>query len=316
MSASGEFMKINERLGIRYPILQGGMANIASGAFAAAVSNAGALGTIGSGGMRPAKLEEEIDICRRSTDKPFAVNLVMVSNHLDELVDVIVKHKVAYVTVGAGSPHAYMERFKENNIKVMPLVSSPGVAKRLARSEVEAIIAEGTEAGGHIGELTTMTLIPQTVAQVDLPVVAAGGIASGRQMLAAEILGASGVQMGTALLFTEECPLHPEYKKAILKANASRITVIGRASGMPIRLVKNEMTKEYQRLEKEGASLMELEHFTLGALRRAVKEGDVHEGSVMAGFTIGQFDDILPVKDRIEQFMKEYHDALACLKQI
>ncbi|MDO4753784.1 MAG: nitronate monooxygenase, partial [Bacillota bacterium] len=259
-------MNIHKKLGIKYPILQGGMANIASGAFAAAVSNAGALGTVGSGGMRPDRLEREIDICRSMTDKPFAVNLVMVSNHIDELVDVIVKHGISYVTVGAGSPHAYMGRFLENNIKVLPLVSSPSVAKRLARTQVEALIAEGSEAGGHIGELTTMTLIPQTVAEVDVPVVAAGGIASGRQMLAAEILGAAGVQMGTALLFTEECPIHQNYKDAILKANSSRITVIGRSSGMPIRLVKNDMTKEYQRLEKEGASLMELEHFTLGAL--------------------------------------------------
>lgn len=302
-------MKIHEILGIQYPILQGGMANIASGAFAAAVSNAGALGTIGSGGMRPDRLEKEIDICRNKTDKPFAVNLVMVSNHIDALVEVIVRQKISYVTVGAGSPHAYMETFKEHGIRVMPLVSSPSLAKRLARSGVEALIAEGTEAGGHIGELTTMTLIPQTVREVDVPVIAAGGIGSGRQMLAAEILGASGVQMGTALLFTEECPIHPNYKDAILKANASRITVIGRAGGMPIRLLKNEMTKEYRRLEKEGASLMELEHFTLGALRRAVTDGDIHDGSVMAGFTVGQFEEILPVKERIEQFMQEYNDA-------
>lgn len=307
-------MKINELLGIKYPILQGGMANVATGSFAAAVSNAGALGTIGSGGMRPDALQREIDICRRLTDKPFAVNLVMVSNHLDELVDVIVRNEVKIVTVGAGSPHPYMERFQENGIQVMPLVSAPSIAKRLERSNVLALIAEGSEAGGHIGEMTTMTLIPQTVTEVSLPVVAAGGIASGRQMLAAEILGAAGVQMGTALLFTEECPVHENYKQALLKSNASKITVIGRAGGLPIRLLKNEMTKEYQRLEKGGADLMELEHFTLGALRRAVREGNVKDGSVMAGFTVGQFQDIVPVADRIQQFMEEYQKAKEMIK--
>lgn len=299
-------MKINKLLGIKYPILQGGMANIASGAFAAAVSSAGALGTIGSGGMRPENLEREIDVCRNLTDRPFAVNLVMVSRHLDELVDVIIRQRVEIVTVGAGSPAPYMERFSEHGIKVMPLVSSPSMAKRLERSNVLAVIAEGCEAGGHIGEMTTMTLVPQTVEQVELPVVAAGGIADARQMMAAEVLGAAGVQMGTALLFTEECPLHPNYREAILKANASKITVIGRAGGMPIRLMKNDMTKEYRRLEKEGASLEELEHFTLGALRRAVREGDVHSGSVMAGFTVGQMKDIVPVAERIERLIQEY----------
>lgn len=307
-------MKINELLGIRYPILQGGMANVAMGSFAAAVSNAGALGTIGSGGMRPEMLQREIDICRSLTDKPFAVNLVMVSNHLDELVDVIVQNEVKIVTIGAGSPHPYMERFQEHGIHVMPLVSAPSIAKRLERSDVLALIAEGSEAGGHIGEMTTMTLIPQTVSAVSLPVVAAGGIASGRQMLAAEILGAAGVQMGTALLFTEECPIHQNYKDALCKANSSKITVIGRAGGLPIRLLKNEMTKEYQRLEKDGADVMELEHFTLGALRRAVRDGDVKAGSVMAGFTVGQFHDIVPVADRIQQLMEDYQKAKEMMK--
>ncbi len=306
-------MYINELLGTDFPIIQGGMANIASGEFAAAVSNSGALGTIAAGGMKSEQLEREIDICKNLTDRPFAVNLVMLSRHISELIGVVAKHGVRFVTVGAGSPHQYMELFRENGISVLPLVSSPSIARRLERSGVLAVIAEGTEAGGHIGEMTTMTLVPQTVTQVSMPVIAAGGIACGRQMLAAEVLGAAGVQIGTALLFTEECPLHPNYKEAILRANASKITVIGRRGGMPIRLIKNEMTREYHRLEQAGAGLEELENYTLGALGRAVREGDVVDGSVMAGFTVGQFNDILPVKERIDGFIREYEHARASL---
>lgn len=306
-------MNIQEQLGIKYPILQGGMANIATGAFAAAVSNAGALGTIASGGLKPDRLEQEIEICKSQTDRPFAVNLMMLSHYLDDLVEVILKHRVPIVTAGAGSPAAYMERFNEQGIKVLPLVSSPTFAVRAERTGVFAIIAEGTEAGGHIGEMTTMTLIPQTVAEVSVPVIGAGGVGSGKQMLAAEILGASGVQMGTAFLFTEECPLHPKYKEALIKANSSKVTVIGHLGGLPIRLLKNNMTREYRKREKEGATLDELEMYTLGALRRAVHEGDTDDGSLMAGYTVGQFTDIVPVKTRLERIMEEYEAAKSSL---
>lgn len=306
-------MNIHEKLGTRYPVIQGGMANIATGSFAAAVSNAGALGTIASGGLKPDRLEREIEICKSETDRPFAVNLMMLSHYLDELVDIILKHRVPFVTAGAGSPSAYMERFREQGIQVLPVVSSPSFAVRAERLGVLGVIAEGTEAGGHIGDMTTMTLIPQTVAEVSVPVICAGGVGSGKQMLAAEVLGASGVQMGTAFLFTEECPLHPKYKEALIKATASKVTVIGRIGGLPIRLLKNNMTREYQKREKDGATLDELEMYTLGALRRSVQEGDTDSGSLMAGYTVGQFKDIVPVKTRLEEIMREYEAAKASL---
>lgn len=306
-------MNIHEKLGTRYPVIQGGMANIATGSFAAAVSNAGALGTIASGGLKPDRLEREIEICKSETDRPFAVNLMMLSHYLDELVEVILKHRVPFVTAGAGSPSAYMERFREQGIQVLPVVSSPSFAVRAERLGVLGVIAEGTEAGGHIGDMTTMTLIPQTVAEVSVPVICAGGVGSGKQMLAAEVLGASGVQMGTTFLFTEECPLHPKYKEALIKATASKVTVIGRIGGLPIRLLKNNMTREYQKQEKDGATLDELEMYTLGALRRSVQEGDTDDGSLMAGYTVGQFTDIVPVKTRLEEIMREYEAAKASL---
>lgn len=306
-------LNINKLLNIEYPILQGGMANIASGTFAAHVSNSGALGTIGSGGMEPKILEKEIYQCKSLTDKPFAVNLMMLNPYIDEMVDLIVKYQVPVVTAGAGNPYEYVEKFKENNIKLLPLIGAPSLGIRMERMRATALIAEGMEAGGHIGEMTTMTLLPQTVKEVNIPVIAAGGISGGKQMLAVEILGARGVQMGTAFLFTEECPIHENYKKAILKATASKVTVIGALNGMPIRVLKNSMTRKYKELEAQGAGVMELEKFTLGALGRAVRKGDVKEGSVMCGSAVGDIKEILPVKELLERVMREYEEAKKCL---
>lgn len=299
-------MNINKLLGTKYPILQGGMANIADGKFAATLSNLGILGTIGTGGMTPKILRKELEICRTLTDKPFAVNIMMLSEYIDDIVNLLVEYKVPVVTTGAGNPHEYEEVFRENSIKLIPVISAPGFAVRMERLGASAVIAEGTEAGGHIGEMTTMTLIPQVTGQVDMPVIAAGGIGNGKQMAAAEILGAAGVQIGTGFLFTEECPIHEDYKKAIMKASAAKVTVIGHLNGMPIRVLKNNMTRKYKSLEAKGAGLAELEQFTLGALRKAVLDGDIKEGSVMCGYTVGQFDKILPAGDFIAKLVDEY----------
>lgn len=306
-------MNINEILNIQYPILQGGMAHVATGEFAASVSNSGAMGTIGSGGMSAEKLREEIKICKSKTDKPFAVNLMMLRPDIDSMVEVIIESGVKIVTCGAGSPSKYMEQFKQEGIKVLPLISSPIQAKRLSKFEISAFIAEGMEAGGHIGDMTTMVLLPQVKNTTDKPVIAAGGIGSGKQMLAAEILGAIGVQIGTGFLFTDECPIHEAYKRILLKSSASKITIVGNINGLPMRLLKNDMTREYRSLEKNESNLEILETFTIGRLRKAVVDGDVTNGSVMAGYTVGQFEKIMPVKDFIQKIMSEYEEAKKCL---
>lgn len=306
-------MNINNLLNIKYPILQGGMAHVATGEFAACISNSGAMGTIGSGGMTPEILRREIEICKSKTDKPFAVNLMMLRPDIDEMVEIIVESGVKIVTIGAGSPSKYMETFDKEGITVLPVISSPVQAKRLSKFGLNGIIAEGMEAGGHIGEMTSMVLIPQVKEEVDIPVIAAGGIGSGKQMLAAEILGAIGVQIGTAFLFTEECPIHEEYKRALIKSNSSKVTTVGHVNGLPIRLLKNNMTREYKQLEKNESNIGVLETFTVGRLRRAVVDGDVKEGSLMTGYTVGQYDKLMPAKDLIEKLMSEYEEAKKCL---
>ena len=294
-------MKINELLGTEFPIIQGGMANIATGAFAAAVSNAGALGLIGSGGMDAETLRKEIRTAKASTDKPFGVNLMLMNPHIDELAKVVVEEGVKVVTTGAGNPGKYVPAWKEAGIKVFPVVAAPILAKRLERYEVDGFIAEGTESGGHVGEMTTMALVPQVIDAVDVPVVAAGGIADGRQAAAAFALGACGIQVGTCLLVSEECPIHANYKQAILNAKDSDTTVTGRSIGGPVRVLKNKMAREYLALEKRGATLDELEKVTLGGLRRAVLEGDVEHGSVMSGQVAGMLHEIKPVRQIFEE---------------
>nr|WP_298568856.1 nitronate monooxygenase [uncultured Mogibacterium sp.] len=299
-------MRLNQILGTEFPIMQGGMAQVATGAFAAAVSNAGALGIIGTGAMNGEMMRKEIETAKSLTDKPFGVNLMMMNPDVEEMAQIIAEEKPSVVTTGAGNPGKYVKMWKEQGIKVIPVVSSVALAKRLEREGVDAIIAEGTESGGHIGELTTMVLLPQVADAVSVPVIGAGGIASGRQMKAAEILGAVGVQIGTVLLGSEECPIHQNYKNALIKAKDRATVVTGRSVGVPVRVLKNGMTRDYLELEQSGAEKMELEKFTLGALRRAVHEGDVDRGSLMAGQDASYIKEVRPLRMILEEMMKEY----------
>ena len=248
-------MKLNEMLHIKYPFIQGGMANIATGTFAAAVSNAGGLGLIGAGGMNTQMLREEIRTCKSLTDKPFGVNLMLMNPEVDQMADMIVEEGVKIVTTGAGSPAKYMARWKENGMMVMPVVSSSLIAKKMEQCGADAVIAEGTESGGHVGEMTTMALVPQIVDAVSIPVIAAGGIADGRQLTAAFALGAVGVQLGTCLLVSKECPIHEAYKAALLKAKDNDTIVTGRIAGTPVRILKNQMAREYVKNEKAGMGI-------------------------------------------------------------
>ena len=303
-------MKLNELLGIKYPLIQGGMANIATGEFAASVSNAGALGLIGAGGMDTATLKKNIEICRSLTDKPFGVNIMLMNPCADEMAQLVIDEKVPVVTTGAGNPGKYVAAWKEAGIKVLPVVPSVALAKRLEKYNVDAVIVEGTEAGGHIGDLTTMALVPQVVEAVNIPVIAAGGIASGKQVLAAYALGACGVQVGSCLLASEECPSHENYKQAIVKAKDTSTTVTGRIGGTPVRIIKNKMAKEYIKREKEGAGMEELEKYTLGSLRKAVLEGDVDNGSLMAGQVAGMVNEIQPVATIIKNLFDDCKNEL------
>ena len=304
--------KLNELLGTEFPIIQGGMANIATGEFAAACSNAGALGVIATGGMLEADLlRQQIRICKSLTDRPFGVNLMLMNPCADEMAQIIIEEGVQVVTTGAGSPGKYIPAWKEAGIKVLPVVAASILAKRLVNQGADAIIAEGMESGGHVGEMTTMALVPQVIDTVDVPVIAAGGIADGRQAAAAFALGACGIQVGTCLLTSLECPIHENYKLALLKAKDSDTTVTGRSIGGPVRVLKNKMAREYLALEKRGATLEELERVTLGGLRRAVFEGDMERGSVMAGQVAGMLHEIKPLRQIFEEL---YTGSQAVLK--
>ena len=296
-------MRLNEILGTEFPIIQGGMANIATGAFAAAVSNAGALGLVGSGGMDAQALRAEIRAARAMTEKPFGVNLMLMNPHIDELAQVVVEEGVQVVTTGAGNPGKYIPAWKQAGIRVFPVVAAPILAKRLERYGVDGFIAEGTESGGHVGEMTTMALVPQVADAVGVPVIAAGGIADGRQMAAAFALGACGVQVGTCLLASVECPIHDNYKQAVVKAGPNDTVVTGRSGGAPVRVLKNKMAREYLRMEKDNLPLAELEKLTLGSLRRAVFDGDTDTGSLMAGQVAGMVREIRPLRQIFEELM-------------
>ena len=299
-------MDIRDIIKTKYPIIQGGMANIATGEFAAAISNAGGLGLIAAGGMKPEQLRENIDRARELSDKPFGVNIMLMHPQVDELMEIVIEKKVPVVTTGAGNPGKYVPALKEAGIKVMPVVASVALAQRMERLGVDAVIAEGTESGGHVGEMTTMALVPQVVDGVSIPVVAAGGIASGRQMLAAYALGACGVQVGTCLLVSEECPVHQNYKQAVLDASDSDTIVTGRIGGTPVRVLKNRMAREYVRQERAGATKEELEVYTLGSLRKAVFDGNVKEGSLMAGQVAGQLHEIRPAAVILEEMYTSF----------
>ncbi len=298
-------MELKNILGTEFPFIQGGMASIATGEFAAAVSNAGALGLIGAAGMTADQLRENIDICKSKTDKPFGVNLMLMNPHTEEMAKIVVEKGIKIVTTGAGNPAPYIKGWKEAGIMVFPVIPVPSLAKRVVMNGADGVIAEGTESGGHVGEMTTMALVPQVVDAVDVPVIAAGGIADGRQLLAALALGACGVQLGTCLLVSEECPIHDNYKAKVIKAKGSDTVVTGRIAGTPVRILKNAMSRKYVELEKTGADKEELEQYTLGSLRRAVFEGNVDTGSLMAGQTAGQLSEIRPLRVIFEELMAQ-----------
>ncbi len=292
--------KLCTLLGIEYPVIQGGMAWVATAELAAAVSNGGGLGLIAAGGAPAEAVREQIQKARKLTDKPFGVNVMMMSPFADDVMKVILEEKPAVVATGAGNPAKYIPDLKAAGIKVFPVIPSVALAKRMEKSGADAVIAEGTEAGGHIGELTTMVLVPQVKEAVSIPVVAAGGIADARGTAAALALGADGIQVGTRFICSEECLAHDNYKQAVLKAKDRDAVVTGRANGAPVRALKNKLTQEYERLEKQGASFDEIEALGVGGLRRAFEEGDVEMGSLMAGQSAAMVHDIQPCAQIIQ----------------
>lgn len=302
---------VTKLLEIEYPILQGGMAWVAEHHLAAAVSEAGGLGLIGAASAPGEWVREQIQKVKERTEKPFGVNIMLMSPYADEVAKVVAEEGVKVVTTGAGNPEKYMNLWKDAGIKVIPVVASVALAKRMERCGADAVVAEGSEAGGHIGENTTMVLVPQIADAVSIPVIAAGGIADGRGVAASLMLGASAVQVGTHFVVTKESVVHENYKKCIIKAKDIDSKVTGRSTGHPIRVLRNQMTKEYLQLEKEGASFEELEKLTLGALRKAVVEGDVVNGSLMAGLSAGLVKEEFSCRELIQKLMSE---AEACLK--
>ena len=302
--------RITELLGMEYPIIQGGMAWVAESHLAAAVSAAGGLGLIGGANAPAEVIRNYIREVKAVTDKPFGVNVMLMSPYADEVAKVIVEEGVKVVTTGAGNPEKYMEMWKAAGIKVIPVVASVALAKRMERYGADAVVAEGTESGGHIGEATTMTLVPQVVDAVSIPVIAAGGIGDGRGIAAAFMLGAEAVQMGTRFLVAKECTVHQNYKDRVLKAKDIDSTVTGRTHGHPVRCLRNQMTREYVKLENEGKSFEELEYLTLGTLRKAVQEGDVTNGTVMAGQIAGMVSKEQTCKEMIDEMMAQAETLL------
>ena len=302
--------EINNLLEIEYPIIQGGMAWVAEHHLAAAVSEAGGFGLIGAANAPADWVREQIRKTKELTDRPFGVNVMLMSPYADEVARVIAEEGVKAVTTGAGNPEKYMELWKERNIEVIPVVASVALAKRMERCGADAVVAEGCESGGHIGESTTMTLVPQVVDAVDIPVIAAGGIGDGRGIAAAFMLGAKGVQMGTRFVVTKECQVHPAYKERIIRAKDIDTRVTGRSTGHPIRALRNDMTKAYLQKEQEGASTEELELLASGALRRAVQEGDIHNGSLMSGQIAGLIKEEVSCKQLIDTLVSQTKEAL------
>lgn len=301
---------LTELLGTEYPIIQGGMAWVAEHSLAAAVSNAGGLGIIAAANAPYEYVRDEIRKTKELTDRPFGVNIMLLSPYADEIARLVTEEKVPVVTTGAGNPSAYMKQWKEAGIKVIPVVASVALAKMMQRGGADAVIAEGCESGGHIGEATTMVLVPQVADAVDIPVIAAGGIGDGRGLAAAMMLGASGVQMGTRFLVSKECVIHPNYKERVLKAKDIDTVVTGRSTGHPIRCLRNRMTREYLSYEKEGRSFEELERLTLGGLRKAVKDGDADYGSLMSGQIAGLVKKEQTCQEMILEIMEEAEKLL------
>lgn len=304
--------KITELLGIEYPIIQGGMAWVAEYHLAAAVSEAGGLGLIGAASAPADIVREQIKEAKKLTNKPFGINVMLLNPNADEVAKVIVEEGIKVVTTGAGNPGKYMEMWKQAGVKVMPVVASVGLAKMMARAGADAVIAEGTESGGHIGWATTMTLVPQVVDAVKIPVIAAGGIADGRGFAASMMLGAQAVQMGTRFVVATEAITHSNYKQKVISAKDIDSEVTGVSTGHPVRQLRNKMTRDYLIKEKEGASFEELEYLTLGALRKAVMEGDVINGTLMAGQIAGLVKKEQTCNEIIQEIMAEAKILLKC----
>ena len=302
--------KITELLGIEYPVIQGGMAWVAEASLAAAVSDAGGLGLIAAAAAPAEWVREQIKKVREMTDRPFGVNIMLMSPEADQVAKVIVEEKVPIVTTGAGSPEKYMADWKAAGVKVIPVVASTALARRMERCGADAVVAEGTEAGGHIGEITTMTLVPQVADAVEIPVIAAGGIADGRGMAAAFMLGAEAVQVGTAFAASRESVIHQNYKDSILRAKDIDTRVTGRTTGHPIRVLRNDMSRKYLEMEKSGVGFEALEALTLGGLRKAVQDGDTRNGSLMAGQSAGLVKESLSCREIISRMVSRAEDLL------
>jgi len=305
--------RLTALLGIEYPVLQGGMAWLGTAELAAAVSAAGGLGIIGAGAQPADWVAEQVAKVRAATDRPFGVNVLLISPHAAEVVDLVCRERVPVVTTGAGNPGPVIPRLKEAGIKVLPVVSSVPLAVRLVRAGADGVVAEGSESGGHIGETSTMALVPQVVDAVPVPVVAAGGIADGRGLAAALTLGAEGVQMGTRFVASAECIAHPAYKEAILKAGDRATAVTGRSTGHPVRAIRNRLTREFEEREAAGAPVAELEALGAGRYRAAALDGDVALGTVIAGEIAGLIRDILPAREIVERTVREAEAILARL---
>lgn len=297
--------RVNKLLGIKYPVIQGGMAWVAEYHLAAAVSNAGGLGLIGAASAPPEVVREQIKEAKKLTDKPFGVNVMLLNPNAAEVARIVIEEGVKVVTTGAGSPAKFMDAWKKAGVIVIPVVASVAMAKMMERAGADAVVAEGMESGGHIGAQTTMTLVPQIVDAVDIPVIAAGGIADGRGIAASVMLGAEGVQMGTRFVVAKESIVHENYKERVIKAKDIDSEVTGMSTGHPIRVLRNQMSREYLKLEKEGASFEELEQLTLGSLRKAVIEGDVVHGSLMAGQSAGLVKKEQTCGEIVEEIMSE-----------
>lgn len=302
--------RITELLGIEYPVIQGGMAWVAEYHLAAAVAEAGGLGLIGAASAPPEIVREQIREAKKLTDKPVGVNVMLLNPNAEEVAKIVVEEGVKVVTTGAGNPGKFMEMWKNAGVKVIPVVASVAMAKMMERAGADAVVAEGTESGGHIGSATTMTLVPQVVDAVNIPVVAAGGIADGRGFAAAMMLGAEAVQMGTVFVTAKESIVHSNYKQKVIAAKDIDSEVTGRSTGHPVRCIRNKMTREYLKLEQEGATFEELEHLTLGTLRNAVIDGDVVNGTVMAGQIAGLIKEERSCEEIIQQIMAQAQKLL------
>lgn len=303
--------RITELLGCEYPIIQGGMAWVAEHTLASAVSNAGGIGLIAGGNAPIDLLREQIHLCKKNTDKPFGVNIMLMSDNADDLAQLVIDENISVVTTGAGNPGKYISAWKDAGIKVIPVVPSVALAKRMERAGADAVVAEGTESGGHIGENTTMCLVPQVVDAVSIPVIAAGGIADGRGMAASFMLGAEGVQIGTRFLASEECQIHQTFKDLVIKAKDTDNIVTGRYTGHPCRNIKTKFAKQLANGEKDGSlSPEEFEKLTVGALRRAVVDGDIESGSFLCGAIAGMVNEIKPCDTIIKEIVQQAQKLL------